>query len=848
MFDWSRKPAPAPASCETALRIALVGSLAEETEAELLRRLKEEAVCKARCTRTSDPGDQDVVIVGIAPDVSAGDAEIEAYCSAVRRALDARESDRRLVVWVSAPLQLDAVRAGGGSREALAAANATLSAECKARGATEVNLSSKFERWGRDRMIRPRGKTILTEAGAAATAGAVVKSICRWLPLHEIQGIDVPRLSGMSADELRSLLETDPAAADRALLEHLGWVDVPEPLGRHMPPESADQLLAGVVTFPNHPPVEIGPSPDWTMPGPDRNWQSCFLALDFLQMTVSALRKEFRPELLKQAEQLVLSFRRVNPPASPAVRRAWHEGTVAKRTANLLLFLPYYLRWLRQLPAPGASMAPQPGALAEMVAVIEQQAAYLACPAVYLPGGNHGLRQDLVLLLAAVALSGLAKSAEWKALALERLKSSQLGQIVSDEGVFLEHSAGYHFFGLSMFLGFRRVLEAGGEPVPRRLARTISGMLRFATHVLTPDGYMPPVGDTPSGRRPPRVSEAWTLPESAALRYSATVGHEGTVPDELDGFFPASGWALMRNTWLGQDDRTPAMQVNFHATLRSPRHKHADDLAVLLHGAGRWWLVDPGRYNYELADPYREFFRLSPAAHNTYTVDGEAYSLKPRPGGGVEMTGTFSSAELSAARAHNAQYRDARVQRTVVFVRALQVLLLVDRLQSGRTRRWRAHLNLAPDLHAVQDGLAVTASAEGCEWSLDVVGDGSWEALDVVCGQEDPILGWSSTGWQQKEPASVLVYETGGAERTAITAVHLRPADAEPLSEVSVEDAAESVRVSFRVAGRRWTTQVDDSAPGLRAWLEAADCAAGPDDDHDRYEADAGPEDEDDEE
>jgi hypothetical protein len=245
-------------------------------------------------------------------------------------------------------------------------------------------------------------------------------------------------------------------------------------------------------------------------------------------------------------------------------------------------------------------------------------------------------------------------------------------------------------------------------------------------------------------------------------------------------------------------DRTLApggdgMYVNFHATMHSLRHKQADDLSFIVYARKRDWIVDAGKYNYEHADEFRNHFRNEASAHNSYTVNDRTYELRGGSDlGGIGIRATLCRPELAAAVGINEHYRGAQVKRTVVFVRALGLVVLVDQLQASSEAVWRSHLHLAHDLRIVEQGARVTGESPDGLGCIDIIGDPQvFTNRKVIVGQTNPPLGWASPKWGEKVPAPVLVFETQRRSGLAVTAMLVRDANQAPLYSVVPVDVTQ---------------------------------------------------------
>ena len=728
--------------------------------------------------------------------------DVSEYQARLTQALETFSSDRRrLVVWNSIPAACFAGDEHGDvNAQAIAALNDRMFDVCAELGAGHVDMSGKFNRWGHDAFITDGGTRAISRSGLQAMAQANAKVIDRWRPLQDLNRIVAPELRGDAFDGVAQL---DAADADGVLADSLRVVALPPFVRYRADRVQADKLCRGIVSSEEGPDVQLQFPLQWNQAGPNRSWQSCLLATDFLQYMAATFEETGNLDYLATAEELLFSWQQANPPGAAMMHRSWHEGTATKRLMNLLAYLPWYVKW-HQVKRQGAlDVSPRAGGLLQIVTLIQQHASLLMMPQMAIGDGNHAVRQCLALLSAAVALPDFADAEKWRRAALSRLQL-HLQETLAPDGVWLEHSPTYHFYVLGMLLLMLAILERAetGEPAPEFLTDAASSMLPFAAHVLLPDTTVPPIGDS--------MQKKWgyqrylqtieQLSGGAQYLYAASGGEIGVPPTELDGIFEPSGWMIMRDRRLSASGE--GTYINFHATMHSLRHKQADDLSFIVYARKRDWIVDAGKYNYEHADAFRNHFRNDVAAHNSYTVDGRSYELRGGSDhGGVGIRATLSTPDIAAAVGVNEYYRGARVKRTIVFVRDRGLVVLIDELHASSEAMWRSHLHLAHDLRVIQDDVRVTGHAPDGSGCIDILTDAQvFSKPEIVIGRTDPPLGWASPKWGEKVPAPVLVFEAQRKSAMAVTALLIRGDHEAPLrSVVPIDVSPRAGRFEIRI-------------------------------------------------
>ena len=120
----------------------------------------------------------------------------------------------------------------------------------------------------------------------------------------------------------------------------------------------------------------------------------------------------------------------------------WDDHATAER---VFVLVDLFAQYQRQDKRDAALIAP-------VVSQLRRAGEMLAKPDAFNYATNHGVMQNVALLHLATALPWLPEADRFRTLALDRL-NRQMRFYISDEGVVLESSAGYHGFGLRL-LGY----------------------------------------------------------------------------------------------------------------------------------------------------------------------------------------------------------------------------------------------------------------------------------------------------------------------------------------------------------------------------------------------------------
>lgn len=337
----------------------------------------------------------------------------------------------------------------------------------------------------------------------------------------------------------------------------------------------------------------------------------------------------------------------------------------------------------------------------------------------------HGLKA-LVEALPDAPDAGSAR--QYVAAQFKTLMLDQFGR----ENMHLEHSPGYHLFGIRTL---RKLSDSGWyRDVPAIGAALEEARVNLAWLVM-PDGQVSRAGD--SGRSKIKHTYARRLRSGA-----------------LGRLFKEAGYAVV----LGPGRRPPNSAMLFvTAGHHSRTHKHADDLSFELYDKGRFWIVDTGKFSYSKKD-WREFTD-SARAHNTVV-----YSPASRDNG-LSLTSPVGGMLHHLEQQGESWIIDGRVERPAVgtvherrFIYEPGVFLtLEDVLTFEGAREAVAWLHLASGVRAEMTGTGWRMP--GAEIIYEIAGSAIplEDALVHARGQEQPeIQGWVAQGYHKITPNDAL--------------------------------------------------------------------------------------------
>jgi uncharacterized heparinase superfamily protein len=264
---------------------------------------------------------------------------------------------------------------------------------------------------------------------------------------------------------------------------------------------------------------------------------------------------------------------------------------------------------------------------------------------------NHYLADLLGLFVLGATVTGdrrLNRHASHARRELER----QIRAQVHDDGVGFEASLPYHALALEMFLVARIAADWTEVPFSDRYEARLSSMLAATRALRHPDGRLPQIGDTDSGRILPAGFDRPPSADHLLWLGAAVLGLErptaGSPHEEVAWTLGIDAWQRARNLSEPSQPRSAAFPRGGFYVMRGARahavvrcgdvgqngnggHSHNDACSFEL-SYGRPFVVDCGTYVYTSDPSARNEFR-STKAHNTVIVAGN--EINPLAGQGL---------------------------------------------------------------------------------------------------------------------------------------------------------------------------------------------------------------------
>jgi hypothetical protein len=423
----------------------------------------------------------------------------------------------------------------------------------------------------------------------------------------------------------------------------------------------------------------------------------------------------------------------------------------------------------------------------------------------YSSANNHLLGEASGLFVAALTWPHWPRAGAWRDSAKAILEREALLQNAAD-GVNREQAVSYQQFTLDFLLLPLLAGRAGGARFSDAFASRIEAMLEYLASIMDAGGHVPMIGDADDGFVVKLSQEAgfcpyrsllatgavlfdraefkakarslddktrWLLGDEAEQRFEAIDAAAARLPVRRD--FPEGGYYILGCGFESDDEIRLVVDAGPLGYRSIAAHGHADALAFTLSVGGLEFLVDPGTYAYHTRGPWRQYFRGT-AAHNTVRVDGESQS---EPGGNFMWLRKASagcaawscSEERDLFEGWQDGYRrladPVMHRRRIVLDKASRRATIEDMLDAAGKHEIELFFHCAEDcsVEIVPGGFAITRGSKTVSLRLPNVGG---PEVQVLRGSVDPIGGWVSRRFDEKQPAPTIVWRSRIAGPTAL--------------------------------------------------------------------------------
>jgi hypothetical protein len=446
---------------------------------------------------------------------------------------------------------------------------------------------------------------------------------------------------------------------------------------------TAEKLLRGKAEIPGYAAIEIHlPFDSADLDRGSTAWQLEFAGLIVPEIFLDAYQITGREVFYAQAREGILAWAEYEHKAWLDRGFLWNDHAVAARIRTLTDFWRIY----RQRGDYRNEVA------GEIWGFAGRTGRRLARPDQFTFSTNHGVMQNLALWQLCLAFPSLPDIEEYKQTAFARLKD-QMTFYLGPEGVVLEHSAGYHEFGLYLTGLALRYASLLNLEMPADWRQKYERARVFYGEILRPDRSLPLFGDAEDTRDRERVP----------LTTFDSIGKAGPLepasdwtPRDSFGFYPASGYAIL---WDGLLQWPPMENLSQTVFLWSyypgHGHKHADELSVLLWAGGQDWWANAGYWPYDDPDRHHgDCWEGSDAPH----LEGEACDSTRS----ASLSSYYHSSRFSAVEMERRGPDDFKVRRLVVQV-SPRTWIVADNTSGGPQKQIQTIWTTAPNVEVFQE-------------------------------------------------------------------------------------------------------------------------------------------------
>lgn len=506
---------------------------------------------------------------------------------------------------------------------------------------------------------------------------------------------------------------------DAAARQALGKAFTPGPDDARL----VQSLRDGRLSLPPHRTWDLPEDPTWEEdPFRDNNWQFQFHMLRWLDPLRRA-GQDGDDEAARLWERYARSWIEANPPGQSASPWAWKDMTDGIRALELSHGL--------------GVVGEQPW----LIRSLEQHRDWLADPE-HLKAGNHGLHQTVGLFVAASVLQD--RQAQQRA--VDEL-GTRLRAAWDEQGVNEEGALAYHRMNFLWWQEAMTRLDLEGVPRPEGAER-IDRAPAVMAHATAPMGHLAPIGDTATGTTVEDVDHPLTA-------FATSQGQEGASPEDTAAVYDR-GYAFLRSGW---GEHRPFREETFVAVpfgAQDKIHGHADGGSISVCAGGVEWLQDGGRHYY--GRDATQSYLVSRAAHSLVTLPGRT----PRRSVPVELLHHDETAAAVDLTLRDRSYEGAEITRRIVYLRHWDLTVVLDRVRADEEVEAEQRWHCGRGVEATSLSIGFALKHQGSAFHVAGLRDG--QQRQVRRGQDQPMLGWSATGWRRRTPVDVASFHDAGAD------------------------------------------------------------------------------------
>lgn len=412
-------------------------------------------------------------------------------------------------------------------------------------------------------------------------------------------------------------------------------------------------------------------------------------------------------DYLYKGNEIILSWIKHNKRFDPFNQRyAWEDHSAAKRTIAILLFYDYASQYIKF-----DEIFKQ-----KINQYINQVEGFLSNKQNYSIRHNHGIFQDIALLLIALHCSNQEVDSKIAKLAIKRFQDQVLTTF-SKDGFHLENSPGYHYLTTDRCLDFLKFTEIGKYNIIEEIKEIIHKANNLKPLFVMPNSKILPVGDTNE--------------EEKVDNYIR--GRKLIIDNE-------SGYLIFKN----DDDY---LAVRTQSIL--PNHIHYDAMSFVLFINGNEIFRDTGFLNY--TKTRKRWFTKSLQAHNTVIPESMLDNFNFKYHAYFKQ---FLFAENIFFIRITANMGNHDIIRNIYFDYQNNIFVIFDSLLNDDKVQWIRILNLTDKIDSYQEKEEIILHDKYSLWLSN--------NYTMYSGSIKPYLGWEAISLNDLDSSICIVNNSKG--------------------------------------------------------------------------------------
>lgn len=420
---------------------------------------------------------------------------------------------------------------------------------------------------------------------------------------------------------------------------------------------------------------------------------------------------------------------------------AYHDETTALRMKYWMKFFIYTINLLEY------------DDIKEFYDNIVFTAELLASDLFYAGKNNHGMFQDISLLLYTICLCKEENINKYAQIAIKRLED-YFEYIYTEDGISKEHSPEYHIMitrNLKEYLEILNLTDYVADHI--KFNDILNNAQNFITHITKPNGHLPVISDT-NETNLKKINK--NLFDSQHFKYAMSSGQYGEKPEVNDIVYKKSGYAVFRNSW---DKKDKATHIVFTAAYHGSYHKHCDDLNILIYSKHGDIITEAGPNGYDYEDPYTEY-GFSSFAHNTLIVNKKSLPRVDGKYDKVKILDYRISDLYSEVKGINSRYEDVTHKRQVRYYKKEDKIIVKDTINSELKNTYTINWHLDADIELFVEGNIVNLYKDKSLIGEITFASSAVFNINHIFGQVEPyIQGWVFSKMRVKKETNTIEIE-----------------------------------------------------------------------------------------